>query len=228
MNHQKGIPCSVIALYVLAVVIFALIMYMLDIPMPVVKKLSIILVVIAFVIFLIYWPFGKKEQEDALDHIEEERPGSYSLILVQNMTEKEIVDAIESYNTMGKEEDENFEYYMPEIKNYGNDFLLLFAPTINYRDFCFWVNYLVYSDKNKRHNNDITGWYEMGNTTNEHPLSNKMLMMFIPESDKEFDNVYLVDNFNNCYKQEFAFDEKIIPLKESIIRYKEIPDYRPE
>lgn len=209
-------------------VVIGYLFYYYDFEPNLIKGVSLVVVPTALIALLLYyWPFSKK-QENALDNIEEEAPNSYSLILVLNMSENEINDAIESFNKMGKEEDENFEYYTPEIKNYGKDYLLLFAPTINYRNFCFWVNYLVYSNKNKRHNNDITGWYEVRNTSNNHPLSNKILMLFIPESDKEYDNVYLVDNFNNCYKQEFALDEKILPLNESIIRYKEKPDYRPE
>ncbi len=209
-------------------VVIGYLFYYYDFEPNLIKGVSLVVIPTALIALLLYyWPFSKK-QKNALDNIEEEAPNSYSLILVQNMSENEINDAIESFNKMGKEEDENFEYYTPEIKNCGNNFMLLFSPIINYRDFCFWVNYLIYSDKNKRHNNDITGWYEVGNTKNNHPLSNKIIMLFIPENDKEFDNVYLVDNLNNCYKQEFALDEKIIPIDESIIRYKERPDYRPE
>lgn len=223
MSTQKGIPCSVVALFSLLVVVVGVIAYLNDFPLPMIKVTSIVFAILAAIIFLIYkLPFGK-DYNNALDHIEEEAPNSNSLILVQNMSENEIKNAIESFNEMSKE-DENFEYYSPQIKKFGKDFILLFSPTINYRDFCFWVNYLVYSDKNKRHNNDITGWYEVGNTTNNHPLSNKMLMLFIPDSDNEFDNVYLVDDSNKCYIQEFSFNEKIIPLKKSIIRYQEIPD----
>ena len=209
-------------------IVIGYLFYYYDFESSLIKAVSLVVIPTALIALLFYyWPFSKKH-ENALDSIEEESPNSYSLILIQNMSENEINEAIESFNKMGKEEDENFENYTPEIKTSGKDFMLLFSPTINYRDFCFWVNYLVYSNKDKRHNNDITGWYELRNTTNNHPLSNKILMFFIPESDKEFDNVYLVDNFNNCYKQEFALDEKIIPQNESIIRYKERPDYRPE
>ena len=165
--------------------------------------------------------------KNALEHIEESAPQGQRVVLAKNMTENELRDAIKAFIEMYKE-DISKNYVEPEIKKGDDGFFLVFEPTLDYRGFCFWVNYLIYSDKNKRHNNDITGWYEVGNTSNNHPLSNKVLMLFIPESDNEFDNVYLVDNFNNCYKQEFNLDEKIIPLNELIIRYKEIPAYRPE
>ena len=139
------------------------------------------------------------------------------------MTENELRDAINAFIEM-YEEDMSKNFAAPEIKKGDEGFFLVFEPTLDYRGFCFWVNYLIYSDKNKRHNNDIIGWYEVGNANNNHPLSNKMLMLFIPESDNEFDNVYLVDDSNKCYIQEFSFNENIIPLKRSIIRYQEIPD----
>ncbi len=228
MSAKKGIPCSVVALFSLLVVVVGVIAYLNDFPLPMIRVTSIVLAIIAAIIFLIYKrPYGK-EHDNALEHIGEDSPNSNSIILTQNMNETEVINAINSFNKMCKENDEHFKYFSPEIKRIGNNFLLFFDRSINYRDFCFWLNYLVYSDKNKRHNNDITGWYEVGSTTNNHPLSNKLLMLFIPESDNEFDNVYLVDNFNNCYKQEFSFDENIIPLNESIIKYKEKPDLWPD
>lgn len=161
--------------------------------------------------------------KNTIEHIEESVPHGQRVVLAKNMTENELSNAINTFLEIYNE-DGNNNYVAPEIKKGDEGFFLLFEPTLDYRGFCFWVNYLIYSDKNKRHNNDIIGWYEVGNANNNHPLSNKMLMLFIPESDKEFDNVYLVDDSNKCYIQEFSFNENIIPLKRSIIRYQEIPD----
>ena len=161
--------------------------------------------------------------KNTIEHIEESVPHGQRVVLAKNMTENELSNAINTFLEIYNE-DGNNNYVAPEIKKGDEGFFLLFEPTLDYRGFCFWVNYLIYSDKNKRHNNDIIGWYEVGNANNNHPFSNKMLMLFIPESDNEFDNVYLVDDSNKCYIQEFSFNEKIIPLKKSIIRYQEIPD----
>ena len=163
------------------------------------------------------------KQGNTLLQIEDDAPSSNSVIRVQNMSKNEIIDAIESFNKMNEEYDEEHKNYIPEIKNFNNDFLLIFDRNINFKSFCYWVNYFVYSDRDKRHNTDITGWYAVGNTNNNHPLANNILMLFIPESDIEFDNVYFVDRFNNCYKQEFNEDMAIIPLKGLSIRYKDIP-----
>lgn len=161
--------------------------------------------------------------KNTIEHIEESVPHGQRVVLAKNMTENELSNAINTFLEIYNE-DGNNNYVAPEIKKGDEGFFLLFEPTLDYRSFCFWVNYLIYSDKNKRHNNDIIGWYEVGNANNNHPFSNKMLMLFIPDSDNEFDNVYLVDDSNKCYIQEFSFNEKIIPLKKSIIRYQEIPD----
>ena len=183
---------------------------------------SIVFAIVAFIIFLIY-RLPIKERGNTLEQIDDDAPSSNSIIRVQNMSKNEIIDAIESFNKMNEEYDEEHKNYIPEIKNFNNDFLLIFDRNINFKSFCYWVNYFVYSDRDKRHNTDITGWYAVGNTNNNHPLANNVLMLFIPESDNEFDNVYFVDRFNNCYKQEFEEDMTIIPLKESFIRYKDMP-----
>ena len=164
-----------------------------------------------------------KERGNTLEQIDEDAPSCNSVILVQNMSKDEIIDVIESFNKMSEENDDEHEDYIPEIESSNNDFLLIFDRNINFKSFCFWVNYFVYSDRNKRHNTDITGWYAVGNTNNNHPLANNVLMLFIPESDNEFDNVYFVDRFNNCYKQEFREDMTIIQLNGPLIGFKDMP-----
>lgn len=179
-----------------------------------------IIVVVVTIILIYKWPFGKNMQK-TLAHIEEELPHGQRIILVKNFSENELRNAINAFINQYKEDRPVLS--PPQVRTLENNFLLLFETTLDYRDFCFWVNYLIYSDKNKRHNNDITGWYEVGVTSNQHPLANKVLMLFIPESDEEFDNVYIADSLGNCYKQEFAWDEKIVPIDNLTIRYQEIP-----
>lgn len=222
MNNDDSYPLSFKIFVAIVIAIVALCIYQSDFSPSLIMIVSIVFAIIAFIIFLIY-RLPMKERGNTLEQIDDDAPSRNSVILVQNMSKDEIIDVIESFNKMSEENDDEHEDYIPEIESSNNDFLLIFDRNINFKSFCFWVNYFVYSDRNKRHNTDITGWYAVGNTNNNHPLANNVLMLFIPESDNEFDNVYFVDRFNNCYKQEFEEDMTIIPLKESFIRYKDMP-----
>ena len=222
MNNDNSYPLGFKIFVAIVIAIVALCIYQSDFSPSLIIIVSIVFATIAFIIFLIY-RLPMKERGNTLEQIDDDAPSSNSVILVQNMSKDEIIDVIESFNKMSEENDDEHEDYIPEIESSNNDFLLIFDRNINFKSFCFWVNYFVYSDRNKRHNTDITGWYAVGNTNNNHPLANNVLMLFIPESDNEFDNVYFVDRFNNCYKQEFEEDMTIIPLKESFIRYKDMP-----
>lgn len=222
MNNDDSYPLSFKIFVAIVIAIVALCIYQSDFSPSLIMIVSIVFAIIAFIIFLIY-RLPMKERGNTLEQIDDDAPSRNSVILVQNMSKDEIIDVIESFNKMSEENDDEHEDYIPEIESSNNDFLLIFDRNINFKSFCFWVNYFVYSDRNKRHNTDITGWYAVGNTNNNHPLANNVLMLFIPESDIEFDNVYFVDRFNNCYKQEFREDMTIIPFKESFIRYKEMP-----
>jgi len=74
-----------------------------------------------------------------------------------------------------------------------------------YITFAYLVNALRYCDKSRKY--DVTGWYSMqaneqdGNGLN---LNHTTLMMYIPEEDDEFDNVFFVTEDGRFFKQTFA------------------------
>ena len=222
MNNDNSYPIGFKIFVAIVIAIVALCIYQSDFSPSLIRIVSIVFATIAFIIFLIY-RLPMKERGNTLEQIDEDAPSCNSVMLVQNMSKDEIIDVIESFNKMSEENDDEHKDYIPEIESSNNDFLLIFDRNINFKSFCFWVNYFVYSDRNKRHNTDIRGWYAVGNTNNNHPLANNVLMLFIPESDQDFDNVYFVDRFNNCYKQEFREDMTIIQLNEPLIGFKDMP-----
>lgn len=100
-----------------------------------------------------------------------------------------------------------------------------FPETISYHDFGYWVNYMVYSEKPPvRHR--AVGWYQTGRITNLSDslgLSNTILMMFVPDSDEEYDTFYFVNQDGTCFKQDFAWPEHLFVLKDRIREYEECP-----
>jgi len=94
----------------------------------------------------------------------------------------------------------------PIIKEDGTDFLLTLHST-DFNRFCNFLNYLVYSNRNKRF--DVTGWCEVSPLEIDMGYNDKrmlfngtdraQLMLFIPEDDKDYDLVYFVTPNNACY-----------------------------
>lgn len=98
------------------------------------------------------------------------------------------------------------------VKKEGNSFILEMASNVDYSLFCYWVNYLVYSNKEKKYNDNVIGWYEVSPSAKGFwkPYIGQKIKFFIPASDSDFDNVYFMTPDNICYKQEFAYDSPLV------------------
>ena len=120
--------------------------------------------------------------------------------------------------------DSDFKVKAPTIREKDGNSLLTFSDDTDFMIFCWWVNYLTYSEKGHRHN--ATGWYGTNTVTNIGDglgLNNTTMMFFVPESDDEHDNVYFVNKDGTCFKQEFAWPEHLFVLKDRIREYEECP-----
>lgn len=128
-------------------------------------------------------------------------------VIVAEMTEAEIKQAINDFMVINV----NNHPTRPSVKQSGDRFILQFSDSTPYDLFCYWVNYIVYSNKDKRYNNNVLGWFEVGADAAGAwtQFAGQKLMLFIPESDDEFDNVYFTTEDNRCFKQEFACKAKL-------------------
>lgn len=141
-------------------------------------------------------------------------------IIVVSMTEKEINQAIDVF-MRSYENSVTVDPVRPVMTREDGAFLLQFPNSTPYNLFCFWVNYIVYSNKEKRYNNNVLGWYEVGADAVGvwSQFAGQRLMFFIPGSDTEFDNVYFTTEDNQCFKQEFAYRARLVKLKNSPVKY---------
>ena len=98
----------------------------------------------------------------------------------------------------------------------GNDdrHVLKISSSVDFYTFSGLVNYLTYSERNRRY--AVTGWYEVGTyrTDNEkYAFSHKTLMFYIPESDEEYDNAYFVTPEGVHFKQSFENPTVLLVVK---------------
>lgn len=128
---------------------------------------------------------------------------SPKIIKITDMTRTELDAAISDFSRLYADAGP---VEIPIIKEDGTDFLLTLHST-DFNRFCNFLNYLVYSNRNKRF--DVTGWCEVSpleidmGYNDKRMLFNGMdraqLMLFIPEDDKDYDLVYFVTPNNACY-----------------------------
>lgn len=124
-------------------------------------------------------------------------------IILAKMSESEIQTAVKDYMKLCADNDDHIE--SPVITESAEGFVVRLPNSTTYDRFCFWVNYIIYSNKNKRYNDSVIGWYEVPAAPRGvwEPFAGQKLMFFIPASDEEFDNVYFTTKDNTCYKQVF-------------------------
>ena len=186
-------------------------------------KMQFIVLIILLVVFVGYvyvsrsQNVGKGINMNRL--LEDEVCAGKRIIKITNMSEDEVNKAIEDF--MALHSQDGGQIKKPVIKREGNALMLYLEGGTSYDLFCFWVNYLVYSNKDKRHNDDVVGWYEVSPEAKGVwlPFANQALMFFIPATDSEFDNVYFVTKRGECYKQEFAHSAPLIKQEGTIRRY---------
>lgn len=168
----------------------------------------------------------KKEQQvtmmDCL--LKDETPNGKRVIMTKQMNRAEIENAIEGFIKLNEENGSSIA--RPTVEPKDNDtFLISFPTSTTYDLFCYWVNYFVYSNREKRYNNHVTGWYEVGAEAKGvwTPFANQTWMFYIPATDTEYDNVYITTESGTCYKQEFSQQAHLVQQKTLHRDYSDTP-----
>jgi hypothetical protein len=177
----------------------------------------IVLAVIAIALLFLYL---KTRSTLTMDSIQDDTAKGKRVIMATHMSENEISDAINGFIKLYKGNGDKID--RPQVTQQDeNSFMICLPDTTPYDLFCYWVNYLAHSDERKKYNNNITGWYEV--SANAKLFPSKTLMIYVPETDTEHDNVYVTTKDNLCYKQEFAGDTALIPQEYIYKKYSGIP-----
>lgn len=129
---------------------------------------------------------------------QDQTPGGLKLIRIRGidpaLLEKVVKEFIEGYELERA----------PQVRHEEGESFLVADSDMPYMTFCFLVNFLRYCDKDRKY--DVTGWYSMqvnrddGDGLN---LSHQTLMLYIPDEDDEFDNVFFVAPDGRFFKQPF-------------------------
>lgn len=114
---------------------------------------------------------------------------------------------------------------IPKLLVFDDCQAVLFPYDIDFEYFCYFVNHIRYGRGSSFPKTEVTGWTITkegdGWMTNE--ILGKQVMLYIPDSDTEYDNVYLTTEDNLCFKMGFAYGEEHIKQATTIKYYEDSP-----
>jgi len=128
------------------------------------------------------------------------------LVVVKGVSYEDLKIAITDFCNLYNQE----EYaVLPRLVTISNlEFVTTFPFDIKFEHYCFFINYIKYPMELK-YNCDITGWATTKSNDKwiTEKSANKKVMLFIPEDDDKYDNVFMTTDDNIGYMLGFGMKE---------------------
>lgn len=179
--------------------------------------LTALIPIIAIIIFFAVWGKMKALKSKAnkkrplVSALPTQVKPNDKLVLVNCISYPELQSILTGFCNMYNQE--SFQALPQAIQLNDREFAITFPYDIEFEIFCYFINYLVYPMELESRV-DVMAWTttpKNGKWITEES-SNKMAMLFIPEDDREHDNVYMTTGDNIGYKLGFAMGhEKQLP-----------------
>ena len=192
-------------------------------------KILIFIAIIAMVGLFFFWnsknnkSVGNKLSSFTIQKPQQEKIND-KIIIVENVKldylKKDIQDFCNHYNQGGNRA-------LPRLSFIKNKYIITFPYDIEFQYFCYFINYLKYPKgfSKSEYNPNLRAWCTTkgGDAWMTKELINKKVMIYIPDSDDEYDNVYLTTSDNIGFKMGFAVGYSHIKLDAPIFEYKPNP-----
>lgn len=171
--------------------------------------LFILIILILFVRY--YWKKFTGQWTTTMNYLSHDEVWKGKRIIYAKLTREEIDRAIDDFIEQYSSDEASVE--RPVVSQTVDGYMLTLPSTVGYEMFCYWVNYLVYSNKKKKYCKQVTALYEVSADAAGawKQFAGEHLKFFIPETDDDCDCVYFTTKDNRSFKQEFAGSA---PLKE--------------
>jgi hypothetical protein len=178
-------------------------------------KIILIIIGAAIIIFIIKacMPAGQKQNPNSdttrplNENLPKQENQNAKLVIVDNVSKTEIDNILTGFCNMYNKE--SFQARPRLYKLSESQFAITFPFDIEFEIYCYFINYVRYPmgfDKSF----SVTAWETTKQTKGwiTEKTANKKVMLFIPEDDKEHDNVFLTTEDNIGYKLGFAMGEE--------------------
>ncbi len=193
---------------------------------------TLLIIGIVVVVGFLFFKFGLKSSESDLNNIA--RPGDSSkpkepiandkIIIIKNVKLDYLKQAIEQLCNMSNQDQYNV---LPRLSILDHQFVITFPYDIEFDQFCYFVNYIKYAHDlslKPDYKPEIKAWCttRAGFAWMTDEIVNKEVMIFIPDWDKDYDNVYLTTQDDLGYKMGFAMGKEHQKLDKPLIKFEKI------
>ena len=158
------------------------------------------------------------ERRNEIDEVGEVETITDGVIRFNTNDEAEIMEAFDRFDFQNSQK----ELLKPRIVRREFHSLLVLHD-IDYSDFCFLFNWLVYR-KMAVPDYTLRGWLKESHLEVQGNSVTGPIMLFIPSDDKEYDNVCFVSSHGKCYKQEFAYPQRLHEVNGHAVPYEPYPE----
>ena len=140
------------------------------------------------------------------------------VVLVENVKLEDLKNAIQKFCNNYNQENLTALPLLTILSE--NKFAVTFPYDTDFATFCFFVNYMYYPN-DIFYKPTIKAWTSTKQNDDwmTKEIVNKNVMLFIPNDDKDYDNVYLTTSDNIGYKMGFAMGEEKQKLNKPIQTY---------
>ncbi len=195
------------------------------------ENIYLVIVIGIIVIIGFYFRFIKSSSDfDNTKRSDFDKPSKFikndKIIVIKNIKEdllkKIITQFCNGYN-------QNDWKVLPKLTIDKFEYQIVFPYDIDFEIFCYFINYLKYPENLSNqdyHRPEITGWCTTKSTDKwmKSDIENKEVMIYIPDWDDEYDNVYLTTQDNLSFLMGFALGESSKKLEKNMIDFKKRPN----
>lgn len=125
-------------------------------------------------------------------------PVNEDIVYVKDIELSVLSEALSIFKT-----DTGLDRVYSNVYKYGRYYVI--TTKLDYDRFTILVNDLRYCNEKKKY--QVVGWFKMNSSKSSSlcdRFCNETLMFYIPESDVEYDNVYILTQDGRHYKQDFS------------------------
>ena len=185
------------------------------------RTILIVIVIAVLAIVLAFLGYKSRKTKD-FPIIEVSLSEQSRVILIDSMSEEQLKDAITEFVQMYSP---SGEVEIPNVLKEGEGYRLTFSSHVDFELFCWWVNYLVFSDKSRQEIYSVRGWYPFGEVTmngQPHEFSSKTILLYIPKDDELYNDIYMITPEGKHY--QWRFDSNVKEIAPRGEKYQDIPN----
>ena len=147
------------------------------------------------------------------------------IIIVKNLKLEYLKKAIQQFCTLNKDIGKIINIKLTILTD---QYVVTFPHDIDFDILCYFINYIEYAHElslKLDYKPEVYCWYKTKNDDKwmTKDIINKEVLLYIPESDDEYDNVYLTTSDNLGFKMGFGLGYQNEKLPKPRMRYIERP-----